>query len=225
MGTEYKGHLALNDKIDYYGFTVTTPQIITISASAAPDYKTSYGLYDANGAHLWGGGWRGSFVADTEMLEAGTYYFAVGYDDIYGTYSFKLLEQHTCNSDEERITPATCTENGRIDKICTICGKVSISEDIPAAHTFGGWVVETPMVCNESNGVQARTCTVCEYVEREEIMMSDHQMNADGVCSICGSRYTPTSGGCSMVLGGSAIVAAVTVLGAAVTVLKKKRED
>ena len=225
LGTEYKGHLALNDKIDYYGFTVTTPQIITISASAAPDYKTSYGLYDANGAHLWGGGWRGSFVADTEMLEAGTYYFAVGYDDIYGTYSFKLLEQHTCNSDEERITPATCTENGRIDKICTICGKVSISEDIPAAHTFGGWVVETPMVCNESNGVQARTCTVCEYVEREEIMMSDHQMNADGVCSICGSRYTPTSGGCSMVLGGSAIVAAVTVLGAAVTVLKKKRED
>lgn len=226
LGTEYKGQLALNDKIDYYEFTITSPQKITISSTASPEARTSYGLYAANGTHLWGGGWKGNIVEDTEMLEAGTYYFAVGYDSIYGDYGFKLLEQHTCNSDIEKVTPATCTENGRIDKLCSICNRISISEDIPAQHAFGAWVVDTPAVCNESNGSQTRTCTVCGATETEEILATDHQMNDQGVCSICGAKYTPTNGGCSMVIAGPATAAmAISLLGAAVTVLKKKRED
>ena len=99
------------------------------------------------------------------------------------------------------------------------------SEDLPTVeHTFGAWKTEVDPVCNQTNGKRSRACTMCGHSESEEIIATDHQLNAEGICSVCGMKYQGSTGGCDAVIGSAAVVAVVTVLGAAV-VLKKKKED
>ncbi|MBE6693656.1 MAG: hypothetical protein E7589_02690 [Ruminococcaceae bacterium] len=222
LGTEYKGQIAVNDGIDYYAFTITTPQKITISTIASTAGRTSYGLYDSNAAHLWGGGYSGNLVVDTEVLQPGTYYFAVGYDNTHGNYSFKLLEQHDCNMNGSRETPPTCYDDGVLEKYCSVCGKVTATEPIAATHTWSDWVVDTPATCL-SEGSQHRYCTVCNENETAPITMLEHVWGDSGNCTVCGNKKPSDSlDGCELVIGPSVSAVMILIAGAAAVVLKKK---
>ncbi|MBQ9162149.1 MAG: hypothetical protein IJX74_02625, partial [Clostridia bacterium] len=222
LGTEYKGQIAVNDGIDYYAFTITTPQKITISTIASTAGRTSYGLYDSNAAHLWGGGYSGNLVVDTDVLQPGTYYFAVGYDNIYGNYSFKLLEQHDCNMGGSREIPPTCYADGALEKYCTVCDKVTATEPIAATHAWSDWVVDTPATCL-GEGAQHRSCTACGENVTEAIPTLAHTYGDSDNCTMCGNKKPSDSlDGCELVIGSSVSAVMILVAGAAALVLKKK---
>lgn len=225
LGKQYTGMLAINDSKDFYKFVLNAPYTPTLSVESAMD-ETNYYFYDESGRRIEGVSSAGSFSYRCKQeFAAGTYYLVVSKDRGYGKYSFKLPELHQCNEQDVRTTPATCTANGRTDKYCTICGQHMGSEDLPTVeHTFGAWKTEVDPVCNQTNGKRSRACTMCGHLESEEIIATDHQLNAEGICSVCGMKYQGSTGGCDAVIGSAAVVAVVTVLGAAV-VLKKKKED
>lgn len=56
--------------------------------------------------------------------------------------------------------PNSCTQPGRKETFCSICGYVESSEEIPAGHHFSAWetVSEATVL---APAVQARTCSVC----------------------------------------------------------------
>lgn len=56
--------------------------------------------------------------------------------------------------------PNSCTQPGRRETFCSICGYVESSEEIPAGHHFSAWetVSEATVLAPE---VQTRTCSVC----------------------------------------------------------------
>lgn len=65
---------------------------------------------------------------------------------------------------------ATCDKDGLTDgSHCEICGQVITEQQvIPKAHKFSEWEVKTEASA-EKAGEKTRKCTVCEYVETEEI--------------------------------------------------------
>ena len=76
-------------------------------------------------------------------------------------------------SEWDVITPASCTESGRRERSCTICG-VTVGEDVPAAgHTWGEWQPMTPPSCTE-DGERVTTCTVCGATETEIVPAVGH---------------------------------------------------
>lgn len=224
LGTEYKGQLAHNDTVDYYTFTLATPQKVTVSVTTPMD-RTSYHIYNASNVRVWGESRANGIAVDTEVLPAGTYYLMIGVDRSYGNYSFRILEQHDCNTDGVRETPATCTTEGVIEKYCTVCNKVISTENTPISHTWGEWTVDVMATCT-SDGSRHHTCTLCEAFEEEYLPTLEHEYK-DGFCIRCEKpQYSPDSsddGGCELVLGSSAIVMVVAIVGSAV--ILKKKED
>ena len=71
--------------------------------------------------------------------------------------------------------PNSCTQPGRKETFCSICGYVESSEEIPAGHHFSAWetVSEATVLAPE---VQTRTCSVCGTKETKN----------------SGSKVTPT---------------------------------
>lgn len=69
---------------------------------------------------------------------------------------------HTGYGTTENTVPATCGEAGRVDTICSNCGEVISTKEIPAtgAHTWDNGTVTTEPTENEP-GVRTFTCAVC----------------------------------------------------------------
>lgn len=78
------------------------------------------------------------------------------------TVSSKGACLHTGYGTTENTVPATCGEAGRVDTICSNCGEVISTKEIPAtgAHTWDNGTVTTEPTENEP-GVRTFTCTVC----------------------------------------------------------------
>lgn len=95
VDTFYKGHLAANDKKDYYKFTIPSSGRIVNEATAYMGYINYY-IYDLQGKELYHGWptWNSivgsSHVTDVIDLTSGTYYFAVTHRGSVGNYSFNL---------------------------------------------------------------------------------------------------------------------------------------
>lgn len=82
-----------------------------------------------------------------------------------------LPAAHTLNAVEAR--PYSCTEAGNIAYwTCSVCGKVfadagadmeiTLAETVlPAAHSFGEWIFETPPTCVAAGEKGHYTCSVC----------------------------------------------------------------
>lgn len=104
-------------------------------------------------------------------------------------------------------TPATCTEDGKIEYRCTICGLIdkAKTETISATgHSFGD-PEEKEATCTE-DGYRRGICSVCEEVTEEIIPATGHDFGqwtvtdstctADGersrVCEKCGETETET---------------------------------
>ena len=119
------------------------------------------------------------------------------------TVSSKGACLHTGYGTTENTVPATCGEAGRVDTICSNCGEVISTKEIPATgeHTWGNGTVTTEPTENEP-GVRTFTCDVCGATRTETIPATgthDYQFTrtvaptctADGydlyTCSGCGA--------------------------------------
>ena len=88
------------------------------------------------------------------------------------TVSGKGACLHTGYGTTENTVPATCGEAGRVDTICSNCGEVISTKEIPAtgAHTHkwdAGKVTTEPTATTP--GVRTYTCTICGLTKEEVI--------------------------------------------------------
>ena len=119
------------------------------------------------------------------------------------TVSSKGACLHTGYDTTENTVPATCGEAGRVDTICSNCGEVVSTKEIPAtgAHTWDNGTVTTEPT-ETTPGVRTFTCAVCRATRTETIPATgahDYQFTknvaptctADGydlyTCSGCGA--------------------------------------
>ena len=86
------------------------------------------------------------------------------------TVSDKGACTHTDYDTTERTVPATCGEAGRVDTICSNCGEVVATRELPptGAHDWGNGVVTTAPT-ETTPGVRTYTCTVCGDIREETI--------------------------------------------------------
>ena len=77
---------------------------------------------------------------------------------------------HTDYGTTERTVPATCGKAGRVDTICSNCGEVVSTRELPptGAHVWGNGVVTTAPT-ETTPGVLTYTCTVCGDIREETI--------------------------------------------------------
>lgn len=79
-------------------------------------------------------------------------------------YTFEAIsadcgDNHTY-SDWTVRTAATCTADGEIYRMCSICGYTETQTVAAAGHTYSEWTTVTEPTCNTA-GSKVRTCTVC----------------------------------------------------------------
>ena len=86
------------------------------------------------------------------------------------TVSDKGVCTHTDYGTTERTVPATCGEAGRVDTICSNCGEVVSTRELPptGAHVWDGGTVTTAPT-ETTPGVRTFTCTVCGDIREETI--------------------------------------------------------
>ena len=86
------------------------------------------------------------------------------------TVSSKGACLHTGYGTHENTVPATCGEAGRVDTICSNCGEVVSTKEIPAtgAHTWDNGTVTTEPT-ETTPGVRTFTCAVCGQTKNETI--------------------------------------------------------
>lgn len=86
------------------------------------------------------------------------------------TVSDKGACTHTDYDTTERTVPATCGEAGRVDTICSNCGEVVSTRELPptGAHVWGNGVVTTAPT-ETTPGVRTFTCSGCDQTRTETI--------------------------------------------------------
>ena len=86
------------------------------------------------------------------------------------TVSDKGACLHTDYDTTERTVPATCGEAGRVDTICSNCGEVVSTRELPptGAHVWGNGVVTTAPA-ETTPGVRTFTCRGCDQTRTEAI--------------------------------------------------------
>ena len=86
------------------------------------------------------------------------------------TVSDKGACLHTDYGTTERTMPATCGEAGRVDTICSNCGEVISTRELPptGAHVWDNGVVTTAPT-ETTPGVRTRTCSGCDQTRTEAI--------------------------------------------------------
>ena len=86
------------------------------------------------------------------------------------TVSDKGACLHTDYGTTENTVPATCGKAGRVDTICSNCGEVVSTRELPptGAHVWDNGVVTTAPT-ETTPGVRTFTCTVCGDIREETI--------------------------------------------------------
>ncbi len=86
------------------------------------------------------------------------------------TASDKGACTHTDYDTTERTVPATCGKAGRVDTICSNCGEVISTRELPptGAHVWGNGVVTTAPT-ETTPGVRTFTCSGCGQTRTETI--------------------------------------------------------
>ena len=107
---------------------------------------------------------------------------------------------HTGYGTTERTVPATCGEAGRVETICTNCGAVISTRELPATgeHTWDGGTVTTAPT-ETTAGVRTFTCTVCGQTRTKTIPATgehDWQLtkHVDAACETGGYDLYTCSG-------------------------------
>ena len=69
----------------------------------------------------------------------------------------------------ERTIKATCTEDGREEKICRVCADIVVLSAVPAkGHAFNDWHTKTEPTCTV-NKVEERICRDCGLVVETKV--------------------------------------------------------
>ena len=110
------------------------------------------------------------------------------------TVSSKGACLHTGYGTTENTVPATCGEAGRVDTICSNCGEVVSTKEIPAtgAHTWDNGTVTTEPT-ETTPGVRTFTCTVCGATRTETIPATGAHTHVwdNGTVTIAPTETTP----------------------------------
>lgn len=131
LNKTYKGQLALNDKEDWYNFTVPKKETVKVIGRAQEGVRWKiYEETDGIMTSVWDR-WTDSLESDID-LNAGDYYLVV-YKGTSANYQFKL-QTHT-HSWKNEITKATLTENGTIIPRCA-CGETGTIKTIYCPKTI-----------------------------------------------------------------------------------------
>ncbi len=131
LNKTYKGQLALNDKEDWYKFTVPKKETVKVIGRAQEGVRWKiYEETDGIMTSVWDR-WTDSLESDID-LNAGDYYLVV-YKGTSANYQFKL-QTHT-HSWKNEITKATLTENGTIIPRCA-CGETGTIKTIYCPKTI-----------------------------------------------------------------------------------------
>ena len=81
-----------------------------------------------------------------------------------GGHSFQAVE----------TTPATCTEEGSIRSVCSVCGEET-TQTVPAlGHEYGEWVDQVSPTCEEA-GKRVRQCRRCPATEEAQVAPLGHE--------------------------------------------------
>ena len=103
---------------------------------------------------------------------------------------------------EEIVTAPTCTEDGYTTHTCKVCGDSYVDHEVGALdHDLGEWTVSKAATCTEA-GEKVRSCSRCDYREREEIAALGHKYEevvtaptcteagyTTHTCKVCGDSY------------------------------------
>ena len=116
---------------------------------------------------------------------------------------FQELVEKTPKSDKHDykdnvIRKPTCTERGKGEKVCKLCGhSVDCDYDL-AEHSYGDAVVTKEASCS-AKGEKTYTCSVCGHAKTSSISKKDHvwgdaDCNSYAKCTACGSKNTKKTG-------------------------------
>ena len=101
---------------------------------------------------------------------------------------------HTGYGTTENTVPATCGADGRIDTICSNCGEVVSTKEIPAtgAHTWDNGTVTTEPT-ETTPGVRTFTCAVCGQTKTEVIPATGPHTHVwdEGTVTVAPTETTP----------------------------------
>lgn len=199
------------DRVTYV-FTPEYTESYTFSSYYTSDYYT--GGYDTVG-YLYDGqtllAWDDDSGADgvgfeiTYTLQAGkeyTVFMDTYWEDEYVPYII-VTANHTYEILD--MAPATCTETGYEQRLCTVCGYEE-TVTLEKCHTMDAGEIIRPASCLLA-GSKLYTCLVCGYQEEQgynPYMLGNHTIGTDGICTVCGAQITEsgTIGDLTWVLDG-----------------------
>ncbi len=115
-------------------------------------------------------------------------------------YAITSVPQHECCAGHSEILiPATSEEAAYAALCCDVCGEIVGFDRVPfcSEHSFGEWQHTLDAACDHM-GFNERTCSVCGYVEREQIAALPHSCGewtviAEPTCSCAGCRVSHCS--------------------------------
>lgn len=107
------------------------------------------------------------------------------YSDLLVIFNYKKDPNHEHLYFDYTIKSASCTEDGEVDSVCGICGKIGKQEIIPKSHSWK----ETSRIdatCT-TEGKISYVCDVCQVARKEEILPALGHMivKETGVAATC----------------------------------------
>ena len=118
LNKTYKGQLAVNDTKDFYKFTISDDNVITVTSTAYMKF-IYYHIYDSDGDTVWSKGASCSSttgeitLSESVTLSAGTYYLAVSQNNAC-TGNYKIKIKSTISSSNVTLSTTSCTYNGKV---------------------------------------------------------------------------------------------------------------
>ena len=107
----------------------------------------------------------------------------------YESYKFEALGDHQWV--EVEAQPATCGSEGcEAFRYCEVCGagrETAVIIPATGEHTWGEYETVTEATCGE-DGLEVRTCSVCEETEEREIPATGEHDFVNGFCTVCNAE-------------------------------------
>ena len=90
----------------------------------------------------------------------------------------------------EIIKSPTCEENGEKQGLCSTCNTIITEELYSLGHSYGEWVIVTPVICiGIQDGLRKHICSKCNNEETEIIKSGPHVGKYK--CSNCKEFFVP----------------------------------
>ena len=146
-------------------------------------YSSYSGIYSTDNANFASEDWITSNLGwDFENIW--TFDTSAGY--IYPVHSQFVKINHQASEWIYDVEP-TCLTGGHRYNVCTICGEILVSEDVPALQHNFVVIEESPATCT-TDGYVIMTCqrAGCGYSKHQIIYASGHNFGSDNICDECG---------------------------------------